>query len=643
MIRKFEMPWRPAYESYAALGWAAAVFFLVIGTITENLPAGLVWYMSAVAFVFMVWNIKGAWRIWAVKFALCGVGIEFMKIAQLQKKVIAQPDQIWLGYGFEWKTEHAQRIYDLKKINPSDYYPPKALLHLKELLTSRKIAALDENGIGAPWIHGVEPNEQDVTMFIDNLIGNTLIVGTTRCGKTRMLDVLITQFTLRKDACVVCFDPKGDAELRENMRRAAKAAGRENDFSSFHIGFPMNSIRIDPLKSYIDLSELASRVVSLMPTEGGGMDAFTAFAWSTSNAIFLGLVETNEKPTLVKLRQYIESGVQTLLIETYKAYFTKTADRVSDWEKNANIFISRKRKRNAQGEIPSTPPNQNDILAGYAAMYEEKYKSAGFRSEAIEALSNINEHPADHLEKMLANFKPLLTMLTTGELGPLLSPDASNINDERLCTDLMSLTDGRGIIYIGLNSLANKTVASAVGSMLLSDLTAVAAARQNFRTKAVNDANKVYLVVDEAAQIVNDPYIQILNMSAGAGFVNIAATQTISDFSARLGNEDKARVMLGNFNNLFALRSKDRATQDFIIETFGKSSIYSLQTSKGTNSSTEQNITHFAGTISEKVGETLEDTFPADLLGKLPNWQYFASTSGGRLIKGRVPILMGEN
>jgi conjugal transfer pilus assembly protein TraD len=30
---------------------------------------------------------------------------------------------------------------------------------------------------------------------------------------------------------------------------------------------------------------------------------------------------------------------------------------------------------------------------------------------------------------------------------------------------------------------------------------------------------------------------------------------------------------------------------------------------------------------------------PAEILGKLPNLQYFASVSGGRIIKGRFPIL----
>ena len=37
--------------------------------------------------------------------------------------------------------------------------------------------------------------------------------------------------------------------------------------------------------------------------------------------------------------------------------------------------------------------------------------------------------------------------------------------------------------------------------------------------------------------------------------------------------------------------------------------------------------------------ETSEETIPADILGKLPNLQYFALVSGGRLLKGRVPIL----
>ena len=42
---------------------------------------------------------------------------------------------------------------------------------------------------------------------------------------------------------------------------------------------------------------------------------------------------------------------------------------------------------------------------------------------------------------------------------------------------------------------------------------------------------------------------------------------------------------------------------------------------------------------SVQITDAMEERIPADMLGKLPNLQYFAQVSGGRLIKGRFPIL----
>lgn len=642
MANNDNTPWRPAYEFNAAIGWIIAFVCLFVTAIAAGLPTGMFWYMAAVALVFMTMNMVSAWEIWSRKFALSGLGVEYMHISMLKERAEYNPGKVWLGYGFNWKTEHTQMVYDLKKIDPEDCYPPGAFLRIKEKITGKKIASIDEDAIGAPWIHGVEPNETDNEMSIDNLIGNTLILGTTRCGKTRMLDVLISQFILRPGQAVIVIDPKGDQGLREGMRRAAIAAGREKDFSIFSLASPSNSIRIDPLKNYNNITELASRVSSLVPSDSGAGDSFTAFAWKVSNAIFLGMEETSEKPTLIGLRQYVESGVDDLLGRCLPAFFAKRADKVADWKKKSIEYISRAVKRDKDGNMPDREPNKKEILNGYLLMYETLYKAEGMISEAIDSLTNIYRHDVTHYGKMLANFEPVLSMLTTGEIGELLSPNATDLDDERLATDMLKLTDSGGIVYIGLNALADKTVAGAVGAMLLSDLTAVAAMRYNFRKEDDNKKRRVYLIVDEAAQVVNEPYIQLLNMSGGAYYVNIAATQTIPDFSARLGNEDKARVMLGNFNNLIALRSKDRTTQDFITETFDEAYVKSRQTTHGTNSSTEQNITHFGGTISDKVGESLEAVFPTALLGKMPNWQYIGTFSGGVLKKGRVPILVGE-
>lgn len=640
-MENLDMPWRPAWEFYAGLGWIVATVFLYATAATGGMPMHPFLYMASIALIFIVMNIRKAWSIWSVKFSLAGIGVQYLDIKKLKK--LSTNDRIWLGYGFDWGQKHTQRLYQLKKVEPTNWYPPKAFLWVKEKLTGIKVASLNPDTIGAPWIHGVEEKEKQLSMPFDNLIGNTLVLGTTRCGKTRLLDVMIGQFIFRQNASICTIDPKGDAELEANMRRACIAAGRPNDFRSFNLAHPSRSIRIDPLKNYNNISELASRVAELMPSDGGSSDSFKSYAWDVSNAIFLGLQMIGDKPTLLKLRRYVESGVDPLLLRCFPAYFEKMKGVEPDWERRTREYFGKAMKRGADGNLPTREPNDREKLLGYLFMYEDLYKKKGHYEEAIEALSNIYNHDAAHYGKMIAIFKPELAKLTTGEIGALLSPDADDIHDNRLSTDLASLADSGAVVYIGLNALADKSVASAIASILLADQAAYASIRYNHRSEAYNKAHPLYLVLDESAQAANDPYIQILNMSGGAGFVNVAAAQTIPDFATRLGSEDKARMMLGNFNNLIALRTKDRISQDFVTETLGKSFINTIQTTKGTSSTTEKNITHFGGNISERVSENLEEMIPTDILGKLPNWQYFGSVAGGRLIKGRVPILEGAD
>ena len=61
------------------------------------------------------------------------------------------------------------------------------------------------------------------------------------------------------------------------------------------------------------------------------------------------------------------------------------------------------------------------------------------------------------------------------------------------------------------------------------------------------------------------------------------AREALADLAERLGSEEAARKAVGNLNNLIALRSKDRPTQDFVVETFGKTPIHSIDVSIGTH------------------------------------------------------------
>lgn len=53
----------------------------------------------------------------------------------------------------------------------------------------------------------------------------------------------------------------------------------------------------------------------------------------------------------------------------------------------------------------------------------------------LEGLLSMFQHDQTHFSKMVANLLPIMNMLTSGELGPLLSPDSSDLSDERQITD----------------------------------------------------------------------------------------------------------------------------------------------------------------------------------------------------------------
>ena len=636
LLRQFEMPWRTAYEAYAAAAWLACLCALVFIWMTTGLPELPFYSLAFFSGLFVLLNLYSAIRIWRLKWSLGGKGISFISDSQLNDKVQKNPSSLWCGRGFDWTPLHTQRVYEIKRADPEQFYPPRAIMWIAETISGEPVGANTPELIGAPWIHGLNGGggEHDLYVPIQNFIGNTLLVGTTRCGKTRALE-LWAEMAISLGYMVIVLDPKGDQGLEASLVAACKQARRVDDYARFHLAFPRQSIRIDPLKNYTNPSDIASRIAALMPG-GDKSSSFRDFAWGVLNAVVLGMMATREKPTLVGLRSYVDNGVADLLMRVILQFMDR--ELPPSWEDDLAAYAKTVKPGKGKKDSEAGELLVRQSLHLILDYYIDVIVHRGLRDEAVEALATIYKHDSAHYGKMIANLVPILGMLTTGELGSLLSPNPRDVTDARPMTDLASLIRSKSVVYIGLDSLANKTISSAVGSMLLSDLTSVAAAIYNY-----GGTHNIFLMVDEASEVVNDPYIAMLNKASGAGFINVTAVQTIPDLAARFESMDKARQMLGNFNNLFAMRTKDRVTQDFVTETFGQTYVHTKQLIHGTSSSTELNITHFTGTVQERVTEALEDVLPADLLGQLPNWQYIASVSGGRLIKGRLPIITHDD
>lgn len=81
-----------------------------------------------------------------------------------------------------------------------------------------------------------------------------------------------------------------------------------------------------------------------------------------------------------------------------------------------------------------------------------------------------------------------------------------------------------------------------------------------------------------------------------------------------------------------------RPTQEYVVEQLGKAYIHSLSGTYTTH--TDEHLGEYSGSVGTTLREVLEDTIPADVVGKLPTMQFFAAVSGGCLYKGRIPVLV---
>jgi len=591
----YQLPWRPNFEVQAIAGWISGIALAYLARRWSGLPwTPFVWLMVLCG-IMAAWQLLAAVGVWYRKRRLRRFTFEYLDVERLERAVRRQPDKLWVGWGFDWGQRHAQLAYEILKRDSSAIVP------------------IDHERMGATWVHGLETREEEVFQPIAHTAGHTLIVGTTGAGKTRLFDTLVTQAVLREEA-VIIIDPKGDKDLKWCAERACRLSGHAERFVYFHPAFPEDSVRLDPLRNFNRSSEVASRIATVIPGDNGA-DPFKAFGQKSLDNIVQGLFAIEQRPTLVKLRRYLEGGPGTLVARALERYFDFALGET--W----------------RGRVAIKGRDTDNRAAALVRFYRDVVQ-VDHPNMGLEGLISMFEHDRAHFGKMVASLLPIMNMLTSGTLGPLLSPDPSDVDDRRPITDSARIINNAQVAYIGLDSLSDGMVGSAIGSILLADLASVAGDRYNY---GVNN-RPVNIFVDEAAEVINDPCIQLLNKGRGAKFRLFIATQTFADFSARTGSEPKARQILGNVNNLIALRVMDAETQEYITDNLPKTRLKYIMRTQGV-STHSSNPAVFSGNIGERLMEEEGDLFAPQLLGQLPDLHYIAKLSGGRIVKGRLPVL----
>lgn len=615
----YEMLWRKNFEFNAFIVWLVAILISVVVSFFTDLPKVPLYWMIGIGSLFMLVRYRSAMKLRKHHKALQGVDVEVISVEEMLEKIkpFNEEKKLYLGKGFNWENRHAQKSFEILKLDWREILYEQTLL--ERVFCKKEKMRRSDHDMGAPWIHGLELEEHDLSQLLSHTEGHTLITGTTGAGKTRLFQLLSMQCIAMGQATIM-IDPKGDVDWKNGVEKVCKAMGQPEKFVYLHPAFPENSARIDPMKNFSRPSELASRIAELIPSESGS-DAFKAFGWQALNNVINGLVTIYKRPTLKEIKRYLEGGTGGLVSLAIEEYAKLKLD---DWEKRIIPYQDAMLKA-----------NHSDRKVKIMISFYENEMKEHYGNTEIEALISMFIHDPSHFAKMIASLLPIMNMLTSGELGELLSPNVNNLDDPRPILDSRKIINNKQAAYIGLDSLTDGIVGSAIGSIFTADLTAVAGDRYNYE---VNE-DFVNIFVDETSEVITDSLIQLLNKGRGAKMRLFIATQTIPDFADKLRSRDKALRVLGNINNIISLRVLDNETQNYIVESMPKTRLKSIMRSQGYNTDGDHPVNH-GGNVGERLVEEEKYLFEPQLLGYLPNLEYIAKISGGRIIKGRLPVIL---
>ena len=665
---------RPPVELYSAIAYGLLALLSVMAPSYLMMTPVVAVACASALFVLSVKRMTQGFKIIRYQHGLKRISPYILK----DKNIPVSNLKLFLGLGFLWDQRHAQRLADLNRKDGRAYKEQSKLylwarsfelkhekhawfvLYLRSVTTvinfldrfkwflpfrllkwiflNSPLANLPPVG-GEPSLHavGLYEGERPVSMNLADRVGHTLVLGTTRVGKTRLAELLITQDIYRGDVVIV-FDPKGDADLLIRMYGAARKAGRLDNFYCFHLGFPQLSARYNPVASFTRITEVANRIAQSLPGEGQSA-AFKDFVWRYVNVIAQAMNGLGRKVDYEMIREYGQN-IEPLV----RDYMTMLAERYDPDGYQAKVKWIQdafKDQDNKKYRIAREMSNRDHaVIALWQYCKEEELFDA-----IASSLSRTFEYDRGYYDKLVSSLLPLMDKLTSGKTSELLSPDYMDQDDERPIFDWATVIRTKSIVYVGLDALTDGEVAGAVGNSMFADLTSLAGRKYKHGVDSgLPDTidfkdTKVNIHADEFNELIGEEFIPMLNKAGGAGYQVTAYTQTWSDVEARLNNKAKAGQVAGNFNSMIMLRVRETATAEMFTEQLREVEIDHLMTVSGaTDSSDIDNDLHFISKTEQRITTQQSQLIHPNDFVSLPKGQAFALLDGGKPYKIRLPL-----
>lgn len=652
---------RPPVETYSAITAFGIAGVAVAAPWALMMPSSLGAVTAAIATGFGIQRTRQAAYVYRYQR-----GLKFTKMTRVPPhRLPVTKEHLYLGEGFEWTQLHTQRKLDTREKRVQEYVKPSVreirLASLGEKMRSwsdahgggvgqRLVRSMIDvggpanpfaSGVdlgGSPILHGVGVQEEKpVKLRQSARSGHMLVMGTTRVGKTRLLELLCTQ-DIHAGHITIVIDPKGDADLMLRMQAEARRAGREHSFYLFHLGYPEISARYNGIGNFARITEVAGRATNALPSSGNSA-AFKEFSWRFTNIVAQAQVALGRIPTYETLLKDV-TGIDPLFMDYAQMVFRRHAaeGRFVDYQER----LERIRKQVEAKKAP-VPRSLADRAPELVAMYLW-IKESRLEDKVLLGLAAAFSYERSFYEKIIASLGPFLEKLTSGAVGKLISPDYFDPTDTRPIFDWMTVFRQGGIVYAGLDALSDSVVSSAVGNSMLSDLVSVGGKLYKSGLDPHNQDGKLKLPnvcchFDEVNEIAGPEFVPMVNKLGGSGFKITAYTQSMFDIEAKVGDKAKAGQIMDNFNHLVMLRVRSVATANLLAEQVPQVNVVQLTPMSGVTDTAAQGTgVDFVSRNDDIATQIKVPLIEASDVLELPQGQAFALLEGNRRYKIRIPL-----
>jgi conjugative coupling factor TraD (SXT/TOL subfamily) len=521
-------------------------------------------------------------------------------IVKIEKRY-TKKSSIFAGRGFKWRPAHTQRFYDLE--TDQDF--------------NKLLKDVDDPLGGKTHLHAVGlMEEKEFWLKMSDRMGHVLIYGQSGSGKSRVLEIWLEQ-DIKAGRCVFLCDPKGDKDLIKRTLLAAARAGRLQDVVIFHLGFPDQSVRYNPIGSFQRISEVAGRLSDKLPSTGDSQ-VFAQFAWRFIYIVAQALEALGENITLEKIKMNIQ-GMDHLLYEYSKHYLKVTDDEFQrlinkGYDAEADV------ERHLQGR-----GTQTIKVLNYFEQENINYNNDPILADIIKAFN----YEQTYYSKLTASLLPFLEQLTS--LGDVTDPDKESPLPE---LKIQEAIEQNKIVIFGLDGLSDPMVAHAMGAMFFADI--VSAAGKMYKEK--EKFKDVIIHADEFNDVVSDDFMPLSNKSRGAGIILHAYTQTDQDIEVGLKDKPKSDVVKGNFNTVCCMKVKNVKTAEFFTDGLSEVNVKYTTTASTHKDSTGEIAGSSAGTNDEIKIATVPLVEPSAVVSQAVG-SMFVSKNGGNIYHTRFPLI----